>query len=212
MENGMGCVPMLNGNEEPCVIMRTANGCKAKKMLVAAGIATMGVSGASAQMGYGSASAVSSSVISACVPTTVTVTPSVSAAADQTTAEVDGVQGSETTISATAYTTKTAFVTLGHSDSTTFVKATQPAADLTSTVTVYNSTTTLMGTGMVGTGTGASWATGTGSFNTAANGTYAHPTATAGPEHAGAASSTVSYTHLALALIASAALGAVLGA
>lgn len=104
-------------------------------------------------------------------------------------------------------------MTVGGTGTTTFVKATQPAANLTSTVTVYNSTTTLMGTGMVGTGTGASWATGTGSFNTAANGTYATPTATAGPEQAGAAtSSTVSYTHLALALLASAALGALLGA
>lgn len=49
-------------NEEPCVVMRAAKGRKAKKVLMAAAIATLGVSGASAQIGYGSAGAASSSV------------------------------------------------------------------------------------------------------------------------------------------------------
>ena len=163
-------------------------------------------------------SACISSVSGACAPTTVTVTPStsVSVAADQTTAEVDGIQGSASSGAVvTSYQTLMSMVTLTHTatHTATIVKASQPADNLTITATEYNGTTTQTAIAMTGTGTGvSSWATGP--YNSAANGTSASPTATAGqPQNAGAAtSSTVSYAHLAVALIASAALGAVLGA
>ncbi|KAK3504610.1 hypothetical protein B0T13DRAFT_443735 [Neurospora crassa] len=219
----IGCIPMRNGNEEPCVIMNTEEPClvmrtekkgrKVNMMLMVAAISALSTTGANAQMGYGSAGAVtaSSSSASACIPITITVTPPVSAAADQTTGEVDGVQGSASTSEPMTYITKTAVATLTHT--TTFVKATQPLGNLTTTATQYNGTATQTAIAMTGTGTGvSSWATGP--SHSAANGTYASPTATADhPQHAGAAtSSSVSYTHLAVALIASAALGAVFGA
>lgn len=109
------------------------------------------------------------------------------------------------------YITKTSTATLTHT--ATFVKASQPAGNATVTATQHNGTTTETAIAMTGTGTGvSSWATGP--YHSAANGTYASPTATLGhPQHAGAStSSSVSYTHLAVALFASAALGAVLGA
>ena len=57
------CVPMRNGYEEPpCVIMRTEKkGRKANMMLMATAIAALGVTGANAQTGYGSAGAVTAS-------------------------------------------------------------------------------------------------------------------------------------------------------
>lgn len=67
----IGCIPMRNGNEEPCVVMNTEEPCvvmrtekkghKVNMMLMAAAISALGVTGANAQMGYGSAGAVATS-------------------------------------------------------------------------------------------------------------------------------------------------------